>query len=291
MPFNGSGIYSLPAGSVVSDGTTIDAADLNTPLADIESSLSSLVLKNGAAPFTANQSMGGNKLTNMADGTVGGDAATLRQVRNGEVSQATVVGGTVNAIALTFDPGYGSFVTGMRLRWFSLGQNTGPVTINVSGLGAKDLRKYDSQVLDSGDVPPAGALVEAVYNGTRFLMAQPYTVEHGSFTPTLSNVANIAARTAYLAMWSKNGRMVTVSGRVDITATAANTATELTMTLPFASDFSQEYECAGTLSSFQGYAGNISGATAGASDVARFRLKPGDTTSNAYFFIFQYRIL
>ncbi len=36
MSRNGSGVYSLPAGSTVTNGDTSDATDLNTPLADLE---------------------------------------------------------------------------------------------------------------------------------------------------------------------------------------------------------------------------------------------------------------
>jgi hypothetical protein len=36
---NGSGVYSLPAGSLVTNGDTSDATDLNTPLSDIETDM------------------------------------------------------------------------------------------------------------------------------------------------------------------------------------------------------------------------------------------------------------
>lgn len=39
MARNGSGVYSLPAGSTVANGDTSDASDLNTPLQDIETDL------------------------------------------------------------------------------------------------------------------------------------------------------------------------------------------------------------------------------------------------------------
>jgi hypothetical protein len=80
MPFNGAGVYGLPAGSIQADGTTADAADLNTPLLDIEASLSQVILRNGAAAFSANQSMGGFKLTSVADGTTAQDAVTKAQL-------------------------------------------------------------------------------------------------------------------------------------------------------------------------------------------------------------------
>jgi hypothetical protein len=39
MSRNGAGVYSLPAGSTVSNGDTSDASDLNTPLADLEADM------------------------------------------------------------------------------------------------------------------------------------------------------------------------------------------------------------------------------------------------------------
>ena len=39
MARNGSGVYSLPGGSTVTNGDTSDASDINTPLADIETDL------------------------------------------------------------------------------------------------------------------------------------------------------------------------------------------------------------------------------------------------------------
>lgn len=57
MARNISGVYSLPAGSLVSNGDVSDAADLNTPLSDIESDL------NAARPIVA----GGTGATTAAD--------------------------------------------------------------------------------------------------------------------------------------------------------------------------------------------------------------------------------
>jgi hypothetical protein len=93
MPFNSSGQYNLPAGSIVADGTTIDAADLNTPLQDIEASLSQTVLRNGAAPLTGPLSAGGNKVTNLANGTVSADAVNLGQVNTLLAGKANLSGG------------------------------------------------------------------------------------------------------------------------------------------------------------------------------------------------------
>ena len=42
MPRNGSGVYSLPAGSIIANGDTSDATDVNTPLQDIEADLNTV---------------------------------------------------------------------------------------------------------------------------------------------------------------------------------------------------------------------------------------------------------
>lgn len=57
MSRNGAGIYTLPAGSVIANGDTSDAADLNVPLADLEADM------NTPRPIVA----GGTGADNAAD--------------------------------------------------------------------------------------------------------------------------------------------------------------------------------------------------------------------------------
>ena len=80
------------------------------------------------------------------------------------------------------------------------------------------------------------------------LESNPTEASSGVYTPTLFNVVNVAASTAYECRWQRAGNTVTVSGRVDIDPTAAApTATELGISLPVASAFSSanREECAG----------------------------------------------
>jgi len=69
-------------------------------------------------------------------------------------------------------------------------------------------------------------------------------LDHGTYTPTLTNVANIDASTAYQAQWMQVGNTVTVSGKVDIDPTAAGQF-QLGISLPVASTFGAEEDCAG----------------------------------------------
>jgi hypothetical protein len=173
MPYNGSGTYTLPAGSVQADGTTADAADVNTPFQDIETSLSAVILRNGAAPFSANQSMGGNKITSLGAATVATDAIQAGQAQSDIISQATAVAGTADAITATYSPPFTAYTANMKIRFTSTGANTVTApTINVDGLGAKTIKQGAGAALSAGNIGASGAIHELVYNGD-FILLNP----------------------------------------------------------------------------------------------------------------------
>lgn len=57
----------------------------------------------------------------------------------------------------------------------------------------------------------------------------------GTYTPTATNVTNVAASTVQDAQYIRFGNVVTVSGRLTIDPTSASVATEVGLSLPFAS--------------------------------------------------------
>ncbi len=67
----------------------------------------------------------------------------------------------------------------------------------------------------------------------------------GTYTPTLTNVANVSASTAYVCQWLRIGSVVNVSGKIDVTAAAILTTT-LGLSLPVASNFAAAEQCAGS---------------------------------------------
>ena len=70
-------------------------------------------------------------------------------------------------------------------------------------------------------------------------------IRSGTYTPTLTNVTNVSASTAYKSQWMRVGNVVTVSGIVDIDPTAA-ADTELGISLPVASNLGGTEDLAGT---------------------------------------------
>lgn len=116
-------------------------------------------------------------------------------------------------------------------------------------------------------------------------------VGYGVYLPTLTNTTNVASSAAYSCQYIKVGNIVTVTGQVDITPTAA-AYTELGISLPIASNLAGINECAGTASP----AANATGYEPGAinSDTVNDRAKLSTmmpaTTTRGWFFTFTYRV-
>jgi hypothetical protein len=79
------------------------------------------------------------------------------------------VGGTADAITLTPSPALVSYATGIRYGFIAGGTNTGAVTINISGLGAKDIKDHQGNALTAGKIV-SGKLYSLSYDGTNFNM-------------------------------------------------------------------------------------------------------------------------
>ena len=94
----------------------------------------------------------------------------------------------------------------------------------------------------TADFDPASDLV----NNTVIVNANDYS-SYGTYTPIIANTANMSASSPRLCQWSRNGKMVHVSGAVDIDPTAGSTFTGYTLTFPIASNITLVTECNGTM--------------------------------------------
>lgn len=78
-------------------------------------------------------------------------------------------GGTANALTITNTSPVLSYQFGQRITFKASATNTGAVTVNVDGVGAKELILGDGQALDANNIV-ANRIYDAVYDGTRFQM-------------------------------------------------------------------------------------------------------------------------
>lgn len=170
MARNGVGGFILPVTPFV-DGQIITASDMNTSLDDIATALTGSVAVNGEAPMTGNLAMGTKKLTGLGVGSATTDSISLIQAQGGAFTWLTSVSGT-DTITASVTPSITTYPTGTIYR-FPIGvTNTGPVTLNVSSVGAKAITKDGVHPLVARDLL-AGEVVAVIYDGTRFQLMNP----------------------------------------------------------------------------------------------------------------------
>lgn len=110
---------------------------------------------------------------NVGDGATAGGIphANYRDVIKNVFRYATA-GGTANALTLALPFAPLSYAAGMKVMFKAASANTDVVTLNVNGLGAKNVYKLSggtAVALDAGDIV-SGVPYEAMYDGTQFLI-------------------------------------------------------------------------------------------------------------------------
>ena len=193
MSYNGSGVFTInTGGQPVITGTTISSTVFNNLTADLATGLTTALTKDGQSTPTANIGMGAFKITNLAAGTVASDAARLDQVQGGAATFITVTG--TDTLTGTVVPALSAYSTGNQFSFLVANTNTGAVTLNVDGIGAKAITRTGTTPLVAGDMV-AGQAVEIIYDGTRFQLVNGNSFTNLKVSGTLA-VTGIATFTA-----------------------------------------------------------------------------------------------
>lgn len=113
----------------------------------------------------------------------------------------------------------------------------------------------------------------------------------GSYTPTLTNVANLSASTAFTTYYMRVNDMVVVAGKFQADAVAAaSTSTQMGMSLPIASALTVDAQLGGSALQASGRQPiEVTGDTT--NDRANFFWVSQSTANENISFIFQYVIL
>lgn len=165
----------------------------------------------------------------------------------------------------------------------SYAANTFPARASTGNLVAKTITDFGLSLVDDADAATARSTLGL---GTIATL----TGSSGVYTPTLTNVANLDASTAYQCQYVRVGDVVTVSGKVDADPTAAGTV-QLGISLPIASNFGAEEDCGGVAFA-PGIAGQGAGIIADATNNrAEMKWTAVDLTNQAFSFSFTYRII
>jgi hypothetical protein len=178
-----SGTMTLPAGNPVVSGTVISTSWANGTMNDIANELTNSIPRDGTAPPTANIPMGNFKLTGIGAATLGTDVPQYQQLQTGGANYLTAVAGTNTITASLTSPALAAYAAGNTFRFVAAGANTGAVTLNINGLGAKTIQK-NGQALITGDIL-SGTAHEVVYDGTNFQLiegVQANSLQNQSYT-------------------------------------------------------------------------------------------------------------
>lgn len=136
-----------------------------------------------------------NKRLIVGDGSTAGGIKHLNyldHVNNTFVYSSA--GGTANAITVTLSPALTSYATPTRIIFKATATNTTATTINVNGLGAKNLYKFTAGTLGAivaGDIVNGG-IYEVIYDGTQF---QLLTLQNAGITSVSQGQLNTSTGT------------------------------------------------------------------------------------------------
>lgn len=264
---NGTGAIALTVPVVVSSGGSG------------ATTLTGYLKGNGASAFTASASIPASDISS---------GAAISKTDDTNVT--LTLGGAPTTAVLT--------ATSFTLGW------TGQLSVARGGTGAASMTAHalpkgnGTSAYSASNVSDDGSTV-SIASGKGFAIARTAVtapaaadgnVYSGTYTPTLTGVANIAGSTAYTAQYMRIGNVVTVSGKADIQATAVTTNTRLGISLPIASAFANDYEAGGAGAPFgASSAGRIAADVT--NDRAEFSYISVDTNNRGFSFSFTYLII
>jgi len=201
--------------------------------------INACLTKNGENAATGNIDLGTNKIVSLADGTANTDASNMGQLQDlSGVYFATT--GSSNAYVVTPAPVVTAYAAGQRFYINASFGNTGAATINISGLGAKSLKKDGTVALVSSDIA-SGTIYSVVYDGTNFQMSNIAIPTNLVVAGTLdvAGVAdfadvitggqvdyNVQTGTTYTIVGTDEGKVVTLNNASAITLTIPQNSTE-----------------------------------------------------------------
>ena len=178
MPRNGSGTFNR-----IYDWTTDQANGINCEADRMDeefdgmaTALSNSIAKDGQTTITANIPFNSKKITGLANGSARTDSIALGQVQDNSYGTLGTLGGSADTYTASPSPTITAYATGMEFNLKVNADNTGASTLNVSAVGAKNIKKYDgagSKIdLEAGDLQQ-DQYYKVVYDGTDFILDNP----------------------------------------------------------------------------------------------------------------------
>ena len=235
-------------------GTKIVADRHDTNDNDLATGINTCINKTGANAFTGNANLGSQKIVSLADGTAHTDGVNAGQIQDGGLIFQATDSGSADAYVIALSPAITAYVAGQEFNFKAGATSTGASTLNVNGVGVKNIKKKNDQAIAAGDIE-ANAIIKVLYDGTSFQMlsqtgttagvpdstasvkgivivagTSPVSVGYSSGTATVA-VGNATTSAKGAASFSSDNFAVS-SGAVTIKDGGVDLTAEVTGTLP-----------------------------------------------------------
>jgi hypothetical protein len=170
----------------------------------------------------------------------------------------------------------------------TISSNENSILMDNSNQDTIMISNADGIIISPVSTPPnVGDVLTAV--STRGVVEwQTPEYSSGTYTPSVTNMVNIASTTTIKSNWSRVGNIVTVAGYVSVT-TSGNGLAQLGLSLPVASNFTTRYEGSGTLTTIDHF-GEIYSHVSNDNVVLEFQ-HSGSTGADEFRYVFVYEIL
>jgi len=168
MSFDGNGTFDRDFNWVTDKNASvkITASRMDGEFDNFKGGLENCVTLTGETTPTANLPMGNKKHTAVANATARDEYTSMGQIQDSS-GVFFVTTGSADAYVLTPAPAITAYVAGMKFLIKVSFTNTGASTINISGLGAKNIFTDNSTALVANDLVTNDIHV-IVYDGTQF---------------------------------------------------------------------------------------------------------------------------
>jgi hypothetical protein len=157
----------------------------------------------------------------VGDPTDKAHAVTAGQAMSGGLTYA-VDTGIVNAFVVDLQIAPLSYSDGLRVAFKALNSNTGAATININGLGIKQLVRSNGDALATGDII-SGQVVSLIYNGSKFYGITPFQGQLNEIVTLTSGYSVAAAGSASSASGSA-GTATTKASEANLSAVSASSS-------------------------------------------------------------------
>lgn len=126
-----------------------------------------------SAPGAGNINVTNERISKVADASDTLDAVNARVIQFNKLNFG-ITTGSANAYTLSLNPAPSHYEQGMEIAYKANFSNSGGATLNVNGLGSKNIYKSVTTALVSNDILN-GQIVKVIYDGTNFQIMNPNT--------------------------------------------------------------------------------------------------------------------